>query len=266
MLSLRLAISLCAASLAAQTLVLDRVIELPGTLEHVQGIDTDGVSLWVSSVDAKAGKGFLRRFQLDPPRLEAAVEVQEGDRIHPGGIALREGLVWVPVAEYRRNSTSVIQARDARTLELKSSFMVSDHIGCLAAGPEGLMGANWDAREVFEWNFGGDLRQKRANPHAAAYQDWKLLAGRLIAGGLLNKREGVIDVLDPRNLQLLRRVPVGRTSRGVVETQEGLALHGRHVYLLPEDGQSRLFLYLDPAGGEQPLQLPQRQRPAQRQD
>lgn len=258
MLSSRLAISVCAASLAAQTLVLDRVIELPGTLEHVQGIDTDGVSLWVSSVDAKAGKGFLRRFRLVPPRLEAAVEVQDGSRIHPGGIALYEGVIWIPVAEYKRDSTSVIQARDARTLELKSSFAVSDHIGCLAAGPEGLIGANWDAREIYEWRFDGKPKRKRANPHAAAYQDWKLLAGRLIAGGLLGKREGAIDVLDPRNLQLLRRVPVGRTSRGVVETQEGLALHGRHVYLLPEDGQSRLFLYLDPAGGEQPFQLPER--------
>ena len=53
---------------AAQTPV--RVLPLQSRTAHVQGIDTDGVHLWVTSVDRAARKGYLQEFAVADGRLE----------------------------------------------------------------------------------------------------------------------------------------------------------------------------------------------------
>jgi hypothetical protein len=52
---------------------------------------------------------------------------------------------------------------------------------------------------------------------------------------------GAIDWLEWPSLKLLRRIDAGKTSRGVPFTNEGLAARGDRLWLLPEDGPSRLF-------------------------
>ena len=93
-----------------------RVIPLGGTLHHVQGIDVEAGKLWVTSVDSNSRKGYLHRFDLSSGKLEKEVELQDGEKFHPGGIALDGRAVWVPVAEYRRDGKSTIERRDKRTL------------------------------------------------------------------------------------------------------------------------------------------------------
>ncbi|MBL8233958.1 MAG: hypothetical protein JNL98_36015, partial [Bryobacterales bacterium] len=110
------------------------VVTLRTDVHHVQGIDIEGRTLWVSSVDAKAKKGYLSKFSLPDGALLAQVEVQEGARIHPGGVALDGGSIWIPVAEYDRDGPTSVQRRNKRTLALESSFEVPDHIGCIAVG------------------------------------------------------------------------------------------------------------------------------------
>lgn len=180
-----LRLPICAAMLAAAPgeWEVTSVVPLQGVLHHVQGIDVEGNILWVSSVDAKARKGFLTRFEIPSGRLIQQVEVQEGDRIHPGGIALDGDFIWVPVAEYRQEGTSTIQRRDKRTLARKSSFEVPDHIGCIAVGDGYLVGGNWDSRILYRWTPEGTLLAKQPNPHATAYQDMKIVDGQLIGGG-----------------------------------------------------------------------------------
>jgi len=218
------------------------VISLQGVLHHVQGIDVEGGSLWVSSVDAKARKGYLTRFELPSARLIQQVEVQEGRRIHPGGIALDGDFIWVPVAEYRRGGASAIQRRHKQTLALQSSFEAPDHIGCIAAGDGFLVGGNWDSRILYRWTKEGVLLAKTPNPHATAYQDLKIVDGQLIGSGLLPGRKGVIDWLAVDDFNLLRRVEMGTTSRGVPFTNEGMTIRAGRLYLLPEDDPSRLFI------------------------
>ena len=147
----------------------------------------------------------------------------------------------MPVAEYRRDSSSVVQKRNIRTFELEAQFEVADHIGCIAANPDVLIGANWDSRDFYIWDRSGRLLRKVANPTPNAYQDIKFVDGVLVASGLLPDHSGAIDWLEYPSLRLIRRIAVGQTSRGVPYTSEGMALRAGKLLLLPEDSPSRLF-------------------------
>ena len=64
-----------------------------------------------------------------------------------------------------------------------------------------------------------------------------------MASGNLSRDLGAIDWIDLDRLRLLRRVTAGKTDRGVRYTNEGMAVRGDRLYLLPEDGPSRLFVF-----------------------
>lgn len=220
-----------------------RVLALKGVTYHVQGIDLDAGHLWVTSVDSAAHKGFLHEFSLPGGTLLRSVEVQDGVRFHAGGIAADASSIWLPVAEYRRESTSVIQRRSKRTLQVESQFAVADHIGCLAVAGDELIGGNWDSRKFYVWDRGGKLLREIPNPTDNGYQDLKFDGQRVIASGLLPDRTGAIDWLELPALRLVRRVKMGKTDRGAPYTREGMAIRGGELLLLPEDGPSRLFFF-----------------------
>jgi Family of unknown function (DUF6454) len=218
-----------------------RTIELKGKTYHVQGIDLDTTRLWVTSVDKEAKKGYLHEFALPSGELGRTVEVGAGERFHAGGIAREGESLWLPVAEYRRESSAIIQRRNAKTLELEMQFEVADHIGCVAAGPDFVVGGNWDSRLFYVWDMKGKLLRKIENATGNGYQDLKFVDGKLVGGGLLPSKAGAVDWLEWPSLRLEKRVRVGRTDRGVAYTNEGMAVRGDRVFLLPEDGPSRLF-------------------------
>src|SRR5262245_43697641 len=114
-----LAITALSAAVASQLprvesleqLKLQRVLELKAETHHVQGVDVDAQRVWVTSVDTPSRKGFLQEFSRETGELLRSVEVQDGDRFHPGGFAADETSLWIPIAEYKRNSTAIIQRR-----------------------------------------------------------------------------------------------------------------------------------------------------------
>jgi hypothetical protein len=220
-----------------------RVIELTGTTYHVQGIDLDEKRVWVTSVDSGARKGYLHEFSLENGKMLRSVEVQDGARFHPGGISVDAGSIWLPVAEYRRASTSVIQRRNKRTLAVESQFTVRDHIGCIAVHGAELIGGNWDSRKFYVWNHRGELLRVSPNPSDNSYQDLKFDGRQLVASGLLPDRTGAVDWLEFPILRLAKRVKMGNTDRGVPFTHEGMAIRNSELVLLPEDGPSRLFFF-----------------------
>lgn len=238
----------CAASLLAAGAALQEsqaisVVTLAGETHHVQGIDTDGTVLWMTSVDRGSRKGYLQEYTLSAGKLLRRVEVQNGERFHPGGMAGDGEWLWVPVAEYRRNSSAMIQKRSRKTLELVSQFRVDDHIGCVAVSSEYVVGGNWDSRDFYVWDLAGGLIRKVANTTGNGYQDLKFAGNYLVGAGLLANREGAIDWLEFPSMKLVRRLEVGKTSRGVALTHEGMAIRGGKLYLLPEDAPSRLFTF-----------------------
>lgn len=222
----------------------ERVLPLRAKTAHVQGIDTDGFHLWVTSVDTAARKGYLQEFAVADGRLERTVEVQDGDRFHPGGIAVEGDSIWIPVAEYRRSSTAVIEKRNRRTLALESKFLVQDHIGCVAVTPEQVIGGNWDGRDFYVWDHQGGLLRKVTSTTGNAYQDMKVRNGKLVASGLLKPgNRAAVDWLDLDSLTLVERLPLGVTDRGQPYTREGMTIFDKQLWLLPEDGESRLFVF-----------------------
>jgi hypothetical protein len=218
-----------------------KVVPLAATLHHVQGIEIHHDSLWVSSVDAKSRKGYLSRLDRNTGKLLTQVEVQEGECIHPGGISRDGDWIWVPVAEYRRASSTVMQKRDHRTLQLLSSFAVTDHIGCVAVIGHQLLGGNWDSRTFYRWTPKGTQLDQTPNPQPTSYQDLKYVDGKILGCGGLGRDAGAIDWLEPSTLKLTRRVLAHRTDRGALFTREGIAWNAGRLYLLPEDDPSRLF-------------------------
>jgi hypothetical protein len=218
-------------------------VALEGLLAHVQGIDIEGRLLWVSSVDRASRRGFLDLFDARTGKRIRHVEVQDGERFHPGGISLDGDAIWVPVAEYKRASTSVIQKRDKRTLALVASFPVADHIGCIAAGHGRLIGGNWDSRELYEWDRTGKQLARVTNPSRTSYQDMKRRGAYLIASGPTGPSAGLVEWLQWPSLRMVRSLRVGKTDRDVRYTNEGMTVRGRRIHFLPEDGPSRLFTF-----------------------
>jgi hypothetical protein len=74
-------------------------------------------------------------------------------------------------------------------------------------------------------------------------QDLKVRDGLLVASGLLSGRRSAVDWLDLSSMRLLRRVPLGNTDRGEPLSREGMTVFENRLWLLPEDGDSRLFVF-----------------------
>jgi hypothetical protein len=227
----------------------ERVILLEGETHHVQGILVAGDRLFLTSVDRAARKGYLFEYALPSGKQLRAIEIQDGDRFHPGGLDADARSLWIPVAEYRRSSTAVIQKRNRKTLELEASFRVADHIGCVAVGKSRIFGGNWDSKQIYEWTRDGRELSKRDNPSAVRFQDMKFRNGRIVASGISGPGTGAIEFLDPITLAArAARIDLGKTDRGVVFTNEGMDWAKDRFYLLAEDTPSRLFVFKAPSG------------------
>jgi len=212
-------------------------LKLSGRVFHVQGLDIDANSIYVTSVDERAHRGFVHKFTLTG-NLVAVADLTDGPRYHPGGISLQGNSLWVPVAEYRSHSTSRIIQLNAVTLNPVSSFAVADHIGAVTLNASRIYGANWDAERIYIFDRDGRLMAKRLNPMHVAYQDLKFVGDDLIASGIMPDRQtGAIDWLDNQSLSPRLRLEVGKTGSGQVWTREGMAIKDDKLYLLPDDGR-----------------------------
>ncbi len=99
---------------------------------------------------AGAGVGHLYKMTLDG-ELVAEITLGEGDIYHPGGIDFDGEALWVPVAEYRPNSSSIVYRVDPDTMEAVEVFRRADHIGGILHDPENgtLHGVSWGSRRLY---------------------------------------------------------------------------------------------------------------------
>lgn len=176
--------------------------------------DTD--ALWDFSLTRTVGKGRGWLFKFDGEgRLLGKVELGSGDAYHPGGIDFDGRYIWVPVAEYRPNSSSVVYRVDPDSMEAKLSFRVKDHIGNIIYNParDAFHGTSWGSRRMYEWkvrfeeNGEGVITSEHwsANPaHYIDYQDCHYVGVEYMLCGGLNKYQtpvgeialGGIDLVD----------------------------------------------------------------------
>jgi hypothetical protein len=217
-------------------------LPLDGEVFHVQGVDLDSRHIWVTSVDLDRRKAYLHEFDRRTGKSLRRVELTDGPRYHPGGISLHGHSIWVPVAEMKPDSSATLEEIDTESLKIRRRIHVADHLGCVAVSDHTLIAANWDSRlfRVFDLRSG---RQRRVvpNPFATRYQDMKLVGGQLVAGGYVTPLSGTIDWIDWPSMKLKRTARAGVTDRARPYTGEGMALKGRDLFLIPEDGPTRLF-------------------------
>src|SRR5690242_17999412 len=124
-----------AAAADPRSIVADRVMTLTRTSTwtrvravpiafrtfHPQGMVKIGDTLFVSSVDSAGHAGHLFKLTLDG-RLVTDLTLGDGAIFHPGGIDYDGAHIWVPVAEYRPDSRSIVYRVDPTAMKAVEVF------------------------------------------------------------------------------------------------------------------------------------------------
>lgn len=254
---------------------------------HPQGLVKIGDALYLSSVeilssterfpqprdgyDRSPGAGIGHLFRVDSNgNLLQDRTVGEGSIYHPGGIDYDGESIWMPVAEYRPHSRSIIYRVAPETLEAAEIFRCSDHIGGLAYNrwDDSLHGISWGSRTFYEWRLPNDAVWDvgQAEPehrvfvngsHYIDYQDCQclephfMLCSGLNSGVLPNigyTALGGLELVDLTTHLAIHQIPVllySDTRRPM--TQNPFWVECRHdhlrVYFIPDDDDSTLYIY-----------------------
>ena len=187
--------------------ILKDKLKLDFPTHHPQGIAYTEDHIFLSSVeivegtvkyaspqdgyDRTAGKGVGHLFVMDKSgKLQKDIILGEGDMYHPGGLDFDGENIWVSVAQYRPNSSSIIYRVDASTLEAEKQFEVPDHFGGVVMDRQTghLVGNTWGSRRFAEWNLNGKQLATWQNPnHFIDYQDCQYVASsQALCAGITN--------------------------------------------------------------------------------
>jgi hypothetical protein len=210
---------------------------------HVQGLEVTEQFYFITSVDRKQNRGWLFKINRKKADLHSKMELTDGALIHPGGTQFDGRYLWIPNAEYKRESRTMIYGIDPNSLEIRRSFPVDDHIGAVASDGRNLLyGVNWDAINFYTWDFEGHLKQKVDSPMSMAYQDIKYFAGKLLCSGHKGG-SSAIDIIDPESWTLTKRIELPRDGWKKTLGSEGMAYDG-NLYFLPDDGpDSKIMIF-----------------------
>jgi hypothetical protein len=255
-------------------------IDLQFNVYHPQGMTRIGDLYYMSSVeiiekpvkydqprdgyDRTPGKGVGHLFVFDKQgKLVKDIQLGEGIIYHPGGIAFDGKYIWVPVAEYRPNSHSIIYKVDPKTMKAEEVFRVNDHIGGLVHDERSgkLIGVSWGSRKFYEWNEQGKQLRVENNPsHFVDYQDCEGVGqGKIVCSGISELPNpatnyskpyelGGLALLDTKTMDILHEVPVTEFSpQGHVITRNPVYLEntdqGLRLSAVPDDDHASLLVY-----------------------
>ncbi|MEU5882507.1 DUF6454 family protein [Spirillospora sp. NPDC047279] len=248
-----------------------RRLDLAFPTHHPQGLARVGDRLYLSSVevteppvrypapvdgyDRSPGKGRGHLFELDlSGRLLRQITLGEGTMYHPGGIDFDGRDLWVPVAEYRPNSRSIVYRVDPRSLRASEAFRFKDHVGGVVRDRRTghVHGVSWGSRRLFEWTErGAPLRRGPNESHYIDYQDCAAAGpGKAVCTGLTEYPVatggrfdlGGIAVVDLRTGAVGHEVPVTALSpNGHVVTRNPVHLEADggtlRMWAAPDDGE-----------------------------
>jgi hypothetical protein len=255
---------------------------------HPQGMVKIGDTFFVSSVEIKiptrrfpqpvdgydreTGQGAGHLFKFDAKgKLITDLRLGEGSMYHPGGIDYDGRSIWVPVAEYRPNSHSIVYRVDPSTMKATEVFRFADHIGAIVHNTDDnrLHGVSWGSRRFYRWTLDADGRVKDAgapleqlNPsHYVDYQDCKYVGGRrMLCTGVTELRQttasavfrlGGMDLVSLADGRPLHQVPILLwTPSGLDMTHNPVWIESSdatttalRAYFMPEDDHSTVYVY-----------------------
>jgi len=256
--------------------------------QHPQGMVKIGDDFYVSSVEIKTptkrfpqpvdgydrdtGEGAGHLFKFDKTgKLLADLPLGEGSIYHPGGIDYDGRNIWVPVAEYRPNSASIVYRVDPATMKATEVFRFKDHVGGIVHNTDAktLHGVSWGSRRFYRFTLDDQGRVTNANVPPAElrkmnksgyidYQDCKYLGrNEMLCTGLNNyqmKKDaprfplGGFEIVDLRTDQVVAQMPIELwTDSGFPMTQNPVWIEatatGLRAYFMPEDNKSTLYVY-----------------------
>lgn len=209
----------------------------------------------VDGMDRSPGKGVGHVLVLDRRgTLLRDIVLGEGDVYHPGGIDFDGTTVWVPVAEYRPGSRSIVYRLDPASLVATEAFRVDDHVGGVVRDPRTgrVHGVSWGSRTEYTWTAAGRELNARANPsHLVDYQDCAYVAAgkQLCSGvtGLAGPQNttyelGGLALKDLRDGRILHEIPFPFfSSAGHSVTRNPVALETAgaimRMFAAPDDGE-----------------------------
>jgi len=234
---------------------------------HPQGLVKIADTFFVSAVEVRSrerGEGVGHLFKIDETgRLLTDLILGEGAIYHPGGIDYDGTDIWVPTAEYRPDSRSIVYRVDPRSMKATEVFRFADHLGAIAHDTSRgtLHAVSWGSRRLYAWKVG----HERAAPvrtanrsHYVDYQDCKYVGGqRMLCTGVTEIRQtpqsppfrlGGIELVDLHRRQAVFQVPVLLwTAGGLAMTQNPVWLEetrtGLRGYFMPEDDTSTIYIY-----------------------
>ncbi len=249
---------------------------------HPQGMVKIGDTYFVSTVDIRKqttrypqlqdgydrdtgeGVGHLIKFDAKG-NLITDLTLGEGSVYHPGGMDYDGKSIWVPTAEYRPNSRSILYRVDPTTMKATEVLRYGDHIGGLVYNAESktLHGVSWGSRRFYRWTFDNDGKVSNASTppeqlrvpnrsHYIDYQDCKYLGGQEALCSGLNmyqpKKDGGFEIVDLAANQAIYQVPVELwTEGGLPMTYNPFWIeatsNGLRAYFMPEDEKSTLYVY-----------------------
>jgi hypothetical protein len=242
---------------------------------HPQGMVRIGETYFVSSVEVRnrdAGQGIGHLFRIDKTgHLVTDLRLGENAIYHPGGIDYDGQNLWVPVAEYRPDSRSIVYRVDPETMTATEVLRFADHIGAIVHNTDDhtLHGVSWGSRRFYRWTLdragkvtNGAIPPERLRTlnrsHYLDYQDCKYAgARRMLCTGVTEMRQtagaapfrlGGIDLIDLGDGRPVHQVPVLLwTAGGLDMTHNPVWLEptatGLRGYFMPEDDTSTIYIY-----------------------
>jgi len=214
---------------------------------------TASTKAWKSGYSRTVGKGIGHLFEFDlQGQLLREIHLGGDTLYHPGGMDFDGQWIWVPVAEYRPRSFTIIYKVDPVTLKTVEAFRVKDHIGALVFNRElkTLVGMSWGAEFFYEWTPDGHLLRKAKNEFSdVQYQDCKYVQGpAMLCSGVLGNAMGRLDLIDLLDFSLVTGMwAIPRTQKGTLLTRNPMAIDvsgdGLLYYFLPEDRFGTLYVY-----------------------
>jgi hypothetical protein len=256
--------------------------------QHPQGMVKIGDDFYVSSVEIKkpttrypqlqdgydrdTGEGAGHLFKFDKTgKLLADLPLGEGSIYHPGGIDYDGRYIWVPVAEYRPNSASIVYRVDPATMQATEVFRFKDHVGGVVHNTDDktLHGVSWGSRRFYRFTLDDQGKVTNASVPPAElrkmnksgyidYQDCKYVGrNEMLCSGLNNyqmKKDGPrfplggFEIVDLRTDQAIAQMPIELwADSGFPMTQNPFWIEttptGLRTYFMPEDGKSTLYIY-----------------------
>jgi hypothetical protein len=225
----------------------------------------------VEGFDRDAGEGHGHLFQIsDAGALKSDIPLGEGDIYHPGGLDFDGRWLWIPVAEYRPNSRSIIYRVDPVTLAVSEAFRVADHIGAVAVDRKthALIGVSWGGGRIYRWPLQSDgsvapadLMAPPVGTKRAHYTDWQDCHGladrRMLCAGLATYKRpddtssfslGGVELIDLATLRPLWQTPVqlwSPSGRSMLQNPAWFepTSTGLRAWFMPDDDHSTLYTF-----------------------